>query len=199
MMSVFATGFRSLLAAACLVLAAGSASAAQVSGISYDDTARVGGQELQLNGLGVRTKVFFKVYAAGLYLPRRSAQVNEILAMEGARRIRLVMMRELTSEDFGQAFMDGLNKNSTPEEKTKLLNQTMQLGQLFGMVAKLGNGDTLMLDWVPGTGTVVTMNGRRLGEPIPDVAFYNAILKIWIGNNPADSSLKPALLGSARR
>ena len=194
-MSVFKIGFRSLLAAACLAFAASGACAAQVSGITFDDTAKVAGQDLQLNGAGVRTKMIFKVYAAGLYLPKKSTNVADILAMEGARRIKLVMMRELSSEDFGQAFMDGLNKNSSADEKTRLLDQTMQMGRLFAMVSKLDKGDTLHLDWVPGTGTVVTLNGRKLGEPLPDVAFYNAILKIWIGNDPADRSLKGGMLG----
>lgn len=197
-MRIFTTAFRSLLAAACLVLAASSANAAQVSNINYDDTMRVAGQDLQLNGLGIRTKLFFKVYAAGLYLPRKSAKVSDILAMEGARRVRLVFMRELSSDDFGQAFMDGLNKNSTTEEKTKLLNQTLKFGQMFAMVPRMNKGDTLLLDWVPGTGTVVTLNGGKIGEPLPDIAFYNALLKIWIGNDPADNSLKPALLGLRR-
>ena len=197
-MSVFKIGFRSLLAAACLALAASGANAAQVSGITFDDSAKVAGQDLQLNGAGVRTKMIFKVYAAGLYLPKKSAKVADILAMEGARRIKLVMMRELSSEDFGQAFMDGLNKNSSADEKTKLLDQTMQMGRLFAMVSRLGKGDTLHLDWVPGTGTVVSLNGRKLGEPLPDVAFYNAILKIWIGNDPADRSLRTGMLGMSR-
>ncbi|MFO1328451.1 MAG: chalcone isomerase family protein [Rubrivivax sp.] len=30
---------------------------------------------------------------------------------------------------------------------------------------------------------------------MPDAAFYNALLKIWIGDKPADSALKPLLLG----
>jgi hypothetical protein len=54
------------------------------------------------------------------------------------------------------------------------------------------------LDWIPGTGTQAELNGKKVGEAVPDLAFYNAVLRIWIGDKPADSSLKPAMLGEAR-
>ncbi|WP_423790315.1 chalcone isomerase family protein [Listeria monocytogenes] len=51
------------------------------------------------------------------------------------------------------------------------------------------------VDWIPDTGTVMTFNGKPIGEPMKDIAFYNAVLKIWLGDKPVDGSLKPALLG----
>jgi hypothetical protein len=59
----------------------------------------------------------------------------------------------------------------------------------------LKKGDTLFLDWVPGAGTIATLNGKVIGSVLPGIAFYNAALKIWIGDKPVDSSLKPQLLG----
>jgi hypothetical protein len=35
-----------------------------------------------------------------------------------------------------------------------------------------------------------------LGEALPDAAFYNALLRIWLGQKPADDELKTALLGA---
>ena len=69
------------------------------------------------------------------------------------------------------------------------------IGRLFAAIPGLKKGDALLVDWVPGTGTVCTLNGRKIGETVPDLAFYNAILRIWIGNEPADTDLKPKLLG----
>jgi hypothetical protein len=176
-----------------------SASAAtEVSGVKFDDTVKVAGKDLKLNGAGLRTKFIVKVYAAGLYLPEKNRNVADILKMDGPRRVTLVMMRDLTSNDFGEAFMTGLNNNLTAAEKPMFVSQISKFGEMFGSIAALKKGDVLHLDWVPGSGTQTELNGKKVGEAVPDLAFYNAVLRIWIGDKPADSSLKPAMLGEAR-
>ena len=193
-------GFKGLLAAAVIAGAFGQpAVAAEVAGIKYADTLKVGGKELQLNGLGTRNKLMFKVYATGLYLQDKKSTVEEVFAAEGPRRIRLVMMREFTSEAFGDAFMSGINNNLEGKEKTKIVTQLSTFGEMFAAIPGLKKGDVLDLDWIPGTGTVCVLNGKQVGETVQDVNFYNAIMKIWLGNKPADASLKPKLLGSAKK
>lgn len=185
-----------LLAAACLAAAFGQgAQAFEVGGVKLDETVLVANKELKLNGAGVRYKAIFKVYAAGLYLPEKKSNVADILALAGPRRVSLVMLRDISSEDFGQGFMTGLNNNSDKAEKTKILNQTMQFGQMFAMLPGVKKGDVLALDWIPGVGTQCQLNGKKIGEVMPDIAFYNAVLKIWIGDKPVDNLLKPKLLG----
>lgn len=191
--------FNGLLAGALLACAfSQGAAAAEVSGVKFDDTARVAGKELVLNGVGMRTKFVIKVYAAGLYLPEKKTAPADIMKLDGPRRVTLVMMRDVSSQDFGEAFMTGLNNNTDSAEKSKILNQTMQFGQMFGSIPGVKKGDVLHLDWIPGTGTVCELNGKKIGETMPDLAFYNAVLRIWLGDKPVDASLKPAMLGAAR-
>ncbi|MES2258898.1 MAG: chalcone isomerase family protein [Pseudomonadota bacterium] len=168
--------------------------AAEAGGVKFDDTITLAGQQLKLNGAGLRTKVIFKLYALGLYLPEKKSTAAEIQSLAGARRIQIVVLRELTSEQFGDAFMAGLNANTEAAERTKFLPQTKQFGEMFAAIPGLKKGDVLTVDWLPGTGTVCTLNGKKIGE-VQDVGFYNAILRIWIGDKPADGSLKPLLLG----
>ena len=63
-----------LLAALALTFAAAGAhaQAVEIEGVKLDATAQVGGAALQLNGAGLRTRVFFKVYGAGLYVPQKA-------------------------------------------------------------------------------------------------------------------------------
>lgn len=187
---------KKLLAGFACLLLAGQVSAVEVAGVKLEDTNKVGGKDLVLNGAGVRTKAIFKVYVAGLYLTEKKTTVADILAMTGPRRVTLVMMRDVSADDFGQSFITGLNNNADKAEKTKIINQTAQFGEMFTLLPGIKKGDVLTLDWIPGSGTVSTLNGKKMGEVIPDVAFYNAVLKIWLGENPADSSLKPRLLGA---
>ena len=194
------TGVKTLVAGAFLALSLGlpAFAAVDVSGYKFDEVNKVAGKDLKLNGAGMRTKLVFKVYAAGLYLPEKKTAVADILTLEGPRRVTLQMARDVSSEEFGKAFMDGLNDNVDSTQKAKIASQIGKMGEVFAMVSGLKKGDILHIDWIPGAGTVCELNGKKLGDTIPDVAFYNAVLRIWLGDKPVDNSLKPALLGAAR-
>ncbi len=198
-MAMTKLSFKGLLAGALVACAfLQTAVAAEISGVKFDDTVKVAGKELKLNGVGMRTKFVVKGYAAGLYLPEKKNNVPDIMKVDGPRRMTLVMMRDISSDDFGQAFMTGLNNNIDKTEKSKFVSQISKFGEMFGTIESLKKGDVLHIDWIPGTGTQSELNGKKIGEAVPDVNYYNAVLKIWLGDKPVDSSLKPALLGEAR-
>ena len=165
-----------------------------VAGVKLDDTVQIGTQTLKLNGAGIRYKVVFKVYVASMYLPELKSTTAEVLALPGAKRISLVIMRDLSSDDLGQRFMEGIKKNLDVSERSKLINSMLTFGQMFALIPGLKKGDVITFDWVPGTGVVSSHNGKKLGEAITDPNFYNGVLKIWLGEQPADEALKQKLL-----
>jgi len=171
------------------------ATALELAGVKVDETAHVANRDLLLNGAGIRYKAIFKVYTAALYLSEKKTTPADVINSAGPRRIELVMLRDVGSEEFGQAFMSGIQKNSDMTEKAKIINQLMKFGQLFASIPELKKGDVLTTDWIPGSGTLIQFNGKKVGEVFPDVAFYNALMRIWIGDKPADSALKLHLLG----
>lgn len=186
-----------LTAAAVALGAALPAQAVEVNGVKLEDSMTVTGKNLVLNGAGTRVKAIFKVYVLGLYLPEKKNTTDAILALQGPKRFKIVMLRDLSGEDFGDAFLTGINKNLDKDEKAKFVNQLVKLGDLFQEVGGLKKGDVILGDW-NGSNTVFQVNGKTVGSPLPDPAFYNAILKIWLGASPADTTLKPALLGEAK-
>lgn len=188
---------RSLLASLLLTAAVAlpATAAVDVNGYKFDDTSKVAGQDLKLNGAGMRTKIIIKVYAAGLYLTEKKTTMADIAAIEGPRRVTIIMARDVSSDTFGNAFMEGLKDNTTVAERNAIASQINKFGEMFAMVPGLKKGDVLHLDWVPGVGTQCELNGKKIGETVPDLAFYNALLRIWLGNDPVDSALKPAMLG----
>ncbi|HYD82276.1 MAG TPA: chalcone isomerase family protein [Paucimonas sp.] len=194
-MKRLAHAFRSLMVVVLVTALPAFAAVDVGGGVKFDDTARVANHELKLNGAGIRHKVIFKVYAAGLYLQDKKTTVPDVLALQGPKRVSIVMMRDLSSEEFGRAFLTAINQNIDKAEKAKLVNQLLKFGELFASVPELKKGDVLTTDWVPNTGTIMQINGKKMGEPFPDVAFYNALLKIWLGDKPVDATLKRALLG----
>jgi Chalcone isomerase-like len=185
-----------LMTAAALTLGSlPTAQAVEVQGAKIEDTATVAGKTLVLNGAGARIKAVFKVYAIGLYLTEKKTNTADVLALNGPKRFKIVFLRDLTSEEFGSAFLAGINKNLEKDEKTKYVNQITKFGDLFTEFEGVKKGEVIIGDYNPAVGTTITLNGKQLGSALPDIGFYNAILRIWIGANPADNLLKPALLG----
>lgn len=185
-----------LVAAGAIVMALGlPAQAFEIGGVKLDDTASVGGKTLQLNGAAMRQILVIKFFAVGLYVEKKSTNPAEILAATGPKRVSIQLQRETNSDELGQAFVTAMNKNNTKEEKAKVVAQTTAFGEIFAGLGTMKKGDTLTLDWLPGKGTVASLNGKVLGEPLPDIAFFNAVLRIWLGDSPAQANMKPALLG----
>lgn len=186
---------RALLSTAALALAAAQpVQAMDVSGTKIEDTATVAGKNLVLNGAGIRYKVV-KVYVVGLYLTEKKGDTASVLAAPGPKRFKIVALRELSSDEFGQALLTGINKNLDKDEKTKFVNQFVKLGELFTEIDAVRKGDIITGDFNPATGTTFAINGKQVGSVLPDPAFYSAILRIWLGSSPADPTLKPLLLG----
>ena len=129
--------------AALMALMATSAHALEVAGVKLEDTAKVGGKELVLSGAGLRTKVV-KLYALGVYLPKKESTAAGVLAATGPRRFELVMLREISSEDFGNAFLMGINKNLDKDEKAKLFTPLANLGEMFERIGGLKKGDVML-------------------------------------------------------
>lgn len=177
--------------------AQGAAPVTEVGGVKFDNTVQVGGAKLQLNGAGVRYKAIFKVYAAGLYLANKATTPEAVLATPGPRLMKIVMLREIDANELGKLFTKGMEQNAPREEFSKSIGGIMQMSDIFSSRKNLKAGEWFAVEWVPGTGTVILVNGQPTGQPIKEPEFYSALMKIWLGKSPADSSLKESLLGKA--
>jgi len=186
---------RWLLAGALLSLAPGAWAQVMVSGIKYEESSELRGNKLQLNGAGTRYKAIFKVYTAGLYLARKASSTEEVLAAPGAKHMQITMLRDIDSSELGKLFSRGIEDNMDKAAFSKLIPGVLRMSQIFSDHKKLSTGDTFAIDWIPGMGTVITVKGVAQGEPFKEPEFYSALLRIWLGPNPADWKLKDALLG----
>lgn len=194
--SLILTGFAFL---AALPAAAQAPATTDVAGIKYDNAVTVGGQRLLLNGAGIRTRFTFKVYAAGLYLAQNAATPEAVYASGGARRLHVVMLRDIDANELGKLFTDGMQKNTEAPEFARAMPGTVRLGELFAAKKRMTSGESFTVDYLPGTGTTILINGKPAGEPIREAEFFGALMKIWLGPKPADGTLKEALLGGATR
>jgi hypothetical protein len=185
----------SALAALLTLPLASAAQTTDVSGVKFANTIQVGNSKLQMNGAGVRYKVVFKVYAAALYLAEKAATPEAALAAPGPRHLQIVMLREIDANELGKLFTKGMEQNASRDEFSKSIPGILRMSDIFSSRKMLAAGESFAIDWLPGTGTVISVNGKPEGQPIKEPEFYSALMKIWFGKSPADAQLKDALLG----
>lgn len=175
----------------------GAADAAEVAGAKLPDRLRIGSgsPELVLNGAGLRTRFFVKVYAAGLYLEKKSTTTAAVLALQGPKRVSMHLLRNVSAKQILDALHDGVAANNSPAELAKLKPQLDALDGVMTSMGPIKEGDVVTLDYVPGAGTVVTVNGQAKGKPIAGTTLYDALLRVWLGDDPVQDDLKKELLG----
>jgi hypothetical protein len=192
------THLLSRLACATVLVAASTcafAQPAELEGVKLEQTTQVSAAPLVLNGAGLRTRAFFKVYVAALYVPKKATDPAALLSQTGPRRVAITMLRDVDAATFAGALNDGLKDNHTEAQLTALKPQIDTLNAAFKQVGEAKKGDLIQLDFAPDVGTRVVVNGQQRGSAMAGDAFFSALLRIWIGDKPADGGLKKGLLG----
>ena len=167
--------------------------AAEVAGVRVADSIKVGNSELVLNGAGLRSKLFIKVYVGALYVGQKAATPAAIYDSATPRRMVLRLLRDLDADSLHSALDEGLRNNHSPAELSDMQAQADQLAGIMKAIGKVREGDTVSIDF-SAEGVVVSQNGEVRGK-VAGANFAKALLKVWLGDNPVDASLKKALLG----
>jgi len=171
-----------------------NASALDLAGVHLYDTMQVGDASLQLNGAGIRTKFFFKIYVGALYLPEKQTSAEAIIADDPAYRVVMYIKHSLSSKQFFNSVNEALEDNHTPAEMSAMSPQLAQLKTVFDAVGEVNPNDIVSLDYLPASGTHIMINGKERGV-IAGAEFSRALLRIWLGKNPVQEDLKKGMLG----
>jgi len=173
------------------VLLAAPAAAKEVAGVQVPEAATVNGAALVLNGAGVRTRFFVKVYAGALYLPSRQTTAAAAIAAPAPKSVRLHIVHDISADRLSAALNDGFAENNTPAELERLKERIQQFAALIPAVRK---GDVVRLDLLSEGTTEAWINDAKRGT-IAGADFQQALVKIWLGEKPVDKTLKQAMLG----
>lgn len=171
---------------------------AEVEGVRLDDRLYIaqGLPELQLNGAGPRRKLLVaKVYVAALYLAEKRTTSEAVLADPGPKRLAMhILHDEISAEQMIAMLNDGLSANNHLPALGKLESRVRDLAAMMRDVGRITQGGVILLDYLPGIGTRITINGV-VRTTIPGEDFNRAMLRIWLGDRPVDGRLKRMLLG----
>jgi hypothetical protein len=153
-------------------------------------TVEVSGETLYLNGVGMRSKFFFDIYEGALYTASKVTNLDEILA--SGKNIRVAMhirYGTLQTERLQAGWQKGFDNNMSAEELKTFANEITSFKKAFGTELK---GNVINIDFT-ASGVNVGFNEKALGS-INNAAFNEMVLRIWFGNNPADTDLMDGML-----
>lgn len=184
---------RSTISPACLL-------AASLTALSFQHTfaqtpapapdVTLAGQPLVLQGIGVRRKFFIDIYSLALYTERRFKDGDSLIAATGPRRAQLTFLRDIERARGEAAWREAIEHAVDAGDRQRLAADIARFTALFPAVKK---GDAITLDDISGRGLTLQHNSTTLGT-IENPALFRAILKVWVGPNPIQASLKKELL-----
>lgn len=181
-----------------LAVAVGRAESVEIEGVKVAERVVLakGGPELVLNGAGVRHKLMtVQVYVGALYLTSRKKSADEVLADPGPKRVLMhVVINELTAKELIASLNDAIAANHIPAEIALIEKRLLELNRMMSSIGMLKRGGVVFIDFLPGAGTRITVNGEEK-LTIPGDDFFPALLRIWIGKKPVDGRLRDAMLG----
>ena len=184
---------RSALYISLLLFALPANAAVTLAGVSLPEHYQLDRYALVLNGAGIRSKFFVKVYVGALYVEQTDTDPQRLLAATGARSMQMhILHKEIPAAKIAQGWQDGFRDNLSAAQFRQLENRLTRFNALF---SDLRSGDTVYIDYSPESGTRLTLNNRELGA-IEGADFFPALLRVWIGERPADDALKNGILGT---
>ena len=178
----------------CAFVFSATVDARQLDDVTLPDTVTLENTDvvLQLNGMGYRTKFIIDVYVGALYTESAVKSRDAAQALTGPKRVLMHMVYDgVSHEKMADAWTEGFEDNNSDEQFEKL---SSRLKTLISYFPDLKEGDVITLDYIPASGTMITVNGKA--NPVIEGAdFYTALLDVWLGEEPADDDLKDAMLG----
>lgn len=185
---------KKLLSGICCVLLSWNAGALELNGVKLADSVHVGSRELQLNGAGVRSKLIFDLYIAALYLGEKTTSATAVLDGAVEQRMALHLLRDIGTSHLLGALNNAIKANHTARELAALNANLIEFTALFSTMDEVKKGQIITLDYLPETGIQVSVDGALKGT-VAGAAFHRALLKVWLGEKPAQDDLKIKLLG----
>lgn len=163
-----------------------------VEGIRFDEKVTYNGETLVLNGAGLREKWFLDLYVAGLYLNKRDNNATNIINANSSFVMSITIVSSLiTGEKMAEATKEGFIKAMNGD----ISSLEKEINSFIGVFesSSLSKGDHCNLKYSPEKGLEFYIN-NTLKKTIEKPAFKKALLRVWLGPNSVDETLKKQLL-----
>ncbi len=168
--------------------------ALEIRGVDVPENRTTGaGDELVLNGAGVRKKLMFKLYVGALYLTEQNSEADAIIAAEDPMMIELhIISSKINSENMTSATLEGFEK-ATGGATEAISEEIKQFINAFS--APITKGDKFTICYKPEMGVTIAKNDEKIDSIADTPGFKEALFGIWLSDEPAQETLKAAMLG----
>ena len=184
-----------VLISACFLCLSGIVQARDFKDVNVPESVMLDGTNtnISLNGVGMRTKFFFDIYIGAMYLESAAKTRDDVLSQKGPKRIFMhFLYDEVAVEKLVAGWNEGFEENLSEQQLAGLASRIQEFNAMFNTAHA---GDEVLLDYLPGLGTRVTIKGKIKGVIVGE-DFNHALLNIWLGDQPADDGLKEAMLNT---
>lgn len=183
---------KSLLISFTLLLLASTSQALTLDGVTLANRYQAEGQNLILNGAGVRSKFFIDVYVGALYLQQKSTDNKAVIKADKPMAMRLHITSDLIDgKKMASATRDGFVKST----KGNLAPIQKSVDRLIGAFKdEVKKGDQFDLLYIPQKGVIIFRNGK-LKTTVEGLKFKQALFGIWLSDDPVQDSLKEGMMG----
>jgi hypothetical protein len=182
-----------MLSLSCLPL---FASALTIDGVEIPKVIPASSEhaELKLNGASMR--ILYGVvdtYIGKLYVENPTTDPDALIAADEYKRMVFhTVLKRVSGRRMATALYEALQLNTTPEEAKVLESRIQQVIEMFD--TRFKKGEDGYIEWVPGKGSRIVVKGEVKGV-VPGKDLNDAILRIWIGENPVGDAFKKQVLG----
>ncbi|MCP4136801.1 MAG: chalcone isomerase [bacterium] len=167
-------------------------SAKKIGGINMPATLSAGGENLVLNGTGIREKFFMDIYVAGLYLKKKENNAQKIINANETMAIRLHIVSGIVSGDkMAEATHEGFQK-STKGNTAPIKKKITRFVSVFK--SGIDKYDIYDLIYIPGEGVKVYKN-KKFKLRTPGLDLKKALFGIWLCRRKDLKDLRKGLLG----
>ncbi|WP_010177465.1 chalcone isomerase family protein [Aquimarina agarilytica] len=150
--------------------------------------------ELILNGAGLREKLWFDLYAAGLFLKEKNTDADAVVAADQPMAIHLVILSGMLSKKkMIGAFRDGFENTNDKATVQKLQSKIDKYVSFIS--EEISVSDRYDIIYTTEKGNELYKNGKLLGA-IEGLEFKKALFNIWLSKEPVDDDLKDSMLGN---
>lgn len=182
---------RSLVLLLAAVVVAPCLGAATLEDVTMPNEVTVGDATLQLNGMGVRKKLWVEVYVGGLYVVEKSSDPAAILGADGPKKMVMHFLTDrATKKKMDAAWQEGFEANNAAAYPS--IEDRVE--RFMGFFGDMKEGDVAEMTLVAGGGTTVVVNDAEKGS-IEGDDFATALLKVWLGDAPPTEDFKQGVLG----
>jgi hypothetical protein len=188
---------RTWVSLSVLLVAPALALGVTVEGTRYPDTVTVEGHTLNLVGAGLREKWFFDVYTMGAYTPSGKCDTRAIIKDEEVKYLRLDMHRDVSAEKMSSTIGESFEEHMPKGASAELKKQRKTFEGYFK--DECSEGTVLEFVYVPGTGTILKQNGKKLGPPIEGKAFQEVLWDIYFGKDTCCEDLLEQILETCKK